>query len=162
MLSAQLPLLTHLLLVLRLWLHPCEWPMPMSVVAPAIAGVPESGATPVDTLCQRTRGAAEGDWTAGRLSASAAAVDGPAALWLLATHGAPGEAAGADGKAQTGGQSINESVFYFMSVHIKVILDKNKKQKHIIYTNFPTGLWTIDLTILVITSVLYKISLTLL
>ena len=45
-----------------------------------------------------------------------------------------------------------------MSVHIEVILDKNKKQKDIIiiYTNFPTGLWTIDLTILVITSLLYK------
>ncbi len=38
-------------------------------------------------------------------------------------------------------QSI-KSIFYFMSVHIEVILDKNKKQKHIIiiYTNFPTGL----------------------
>ena len=61
-------------------------------------------------------------------------------------------------------QSINQSIFYFMSVHIEMILDENKKQKHIIiiYTNFPTGLWTIDLTILVITSLLYKISLTLL
>ena len=62
--------------------------------------------------------------------------------------------------------SINQSIFYFMSVHIEVILDKNKKQKHIIiiiiYTNFPTGLWTIDLTILAITSILYKISLILL
>ena len=40
----------------------------------------------------------------------------------------------------------NQSIFYFMSVHIEVILDKNKKQKHIIiiYTNFPTGLWTIE------------------
>ena len=36
--------------------------------------------------------------------------------------------------------SITQSIFYFMSVHIEVILDKNKKQKHIIYTNFPTGL----------------------
>ena len=52
-----------------------------------------------------------------------------------------------------------QSIFYFMSVHIEVILDKNKKQKHTIYTNFPTGLWTIDLTILVITSLLYKMSL---
>ena len=55
-------------------------------------------------------------------------------------------------------QSINQ---YFMSVHIEVISDKkhNKKQHIItIYTNFPTGLWTISLTILVITSVLYKIS----
>ena len=55
-----------------------------------------------------------------------------------------------------------------MSVHIEVILDPKKQQqqqqKHIIiiYTNFHTGLWTIDLTVLVITSVLYKISLTLL
>ena len=44
-------------------------------------------------------------------------------------------------------QSINK---YFMSVHIKVILDKNKtnKNKHIIiiYTNFPTELGTINLT----------------
>ena len=50
---------------------------------------------------------------------------------------------------------------YFMSVHIEVILDKNKNII-IIYTNFPTGLWTIDLTMLVITSLSYKISLTLL
>ena len=46
--------------------------------------------------------------------------------------------------ALRGGLSIklNQSIFYFMSVHIEVILDKNKKQKHIIviYTNFPTGL----------------------
>ena len=37
--------------------------------------------------------------------------------------------------------TINQSIFYFMSVHIEVILDKNKKQNHIIiiYTNFPTG-----------------------
>ena len=36
---------------------------------------------------------------------------------------------------------ISQSIFYFMSVHIEVTLDKNKKQKHviIIYTNFPTG-----------------------
>ena len=68
-------------------------------------------------------------------------------------------------------RSIKQSIFYFMSVHIEVILDKNKtkqtnnnnnnknKKQHIIiiFTNFPTGLWTIDLTILVITSVLYKI-----
>ena len=93
-----------LLLMLRLWLYPCEWPMLMSVVASAIAGVPASGATPVDTLCQRTRRAAEGDRTAGRLSASAAAVYRPAALWLLATHRAAGEATGADGQAQTGGE----------------------------------------------------------
>ena len=40
------------------------------------------------------------------------------------------------------GGEINQSIFYFMSVHIEEILDKNKKQKHIIiiYTNFPTGL----------------------
>ena len=40
------------------------------------------------------------------------------------------------------GFAINQSIFYFMSVYIEVILDKNKKQKHIIiiYTNFPTGL----------------------
>ena len=33
-----------------------------------------------------------------------------------------------------------QSIFYFMSVHIEVILDKNKKHSHIIiiYTNFPT------------------------
>ena len=59
-----------------------------------------------------------------------------------------------------------------MSVHIEVILDKKKETKlpntHtkkriiIISTNFPTGLGTIDFTILVIASVLYKISLTLL
>ena len=38
--------------------------------------------------------------------------------------------------------SISQPIFYFMSVHIEVILDKNKKQKHIIiiYTNFPSGL----------------------
>ena len=41
--------------------------------------------------------------------------------------------------------SINQSIFYFMSVHIEVILDKKKKhnkKQHIItiYTNFPTGL----------------------
>ena len=60
----------------------------------------------------------------------------------------------------------NQAIFYFMSVHIEVILDqKTKQQKQyliIIYTKFPTGLWTIDLTILVIISVLYKISLILL
>ena len=61
----------------------------------------------------------------------------------------------------------NQSIFYFMSVHVEVILDQkttNKQKQHIIiiYTNFPTGLSTIDLTILVITSVLYKIYLTLL
>ena len=52
----------------------------------------------------------------------------------------------------------NQSIFYFISVHIEVILDKNKKQKPIIiiYINFPTGLRTIDLTILVITSLLYR------
>ena len=33
---------------------------------------------------------------------------------------------------------INQINQYFMSVHIEVIL--NKKQKHIIYANFPTGL----------------------
>ena len=55
---------------------------------------------------------------------------------------------------------LNPSIFYFMSVHIEVILDKKQKHIIIIYTNFPTGLRTIDLTILVITSVLYKISLT--
>ena len=27
----------------------------------------------------------------------------------------------------------NQSIFYFMSVHIEVILDKNKKQKHNYY-----------------------------
>ena len=54
--------------------------------------------------------------------------------------------------------AINQSVFYFMSVHIEVILDKNKQQQQqqqqqnnkknkkknqhiiIIYTNIPTGL----------------------
>ena len=68
-------------------------------------------------------------------------------------------------------RGLNQSIFYFMSVHIEMILDKNKNKKPtkqnknqhiiIIHTNFPTGLWTIDLTILVITSILYKISLTL-
>ena len=55
------------------------------------------------------------------------------------------------------------NILFYVCSH-RVILDKNKKQKHkiIIYTNFPTGLGTIDLTILVITLVLYKISLTLL
>ena len=53
-------------------------------------------------------------------------------------------------------------IFYFISVHVEVILDQKQKQIIIIYANFPTGLWTIDLTILVITSVLYEISLTLL
>ena len=39
----------------------------------------------------------------------------------------------------------NQSIFYFMSVHVEVILDQkttNKQKQHIIiiYTNFPTGL----------------------
>ena len=34
----------------------------------------------------------------------------------------------------------DQSIFYFISVHIDVILDKNQKEKNIIYTNFPTGL----------------------
>ena len=62
--------------------------------------------------------------------------------------------------------SINQSLFYVMSVHIKVILDKKlNKTKNIIilyYTILPTGLWTINLTIELIISALYKISLTLL
>ena len=38
---------------------------------------------------------------------------------------------------------INQSIFYFMSVHIEVILNQKQQQKQhiiIIYTNFPTGL----------------------
>ena len=44
---------------------------------------------------------------------------------------------------------INHSInsFCFMSVHIEVILDPKRTHRIIIYTNFPTGLWTIDLTI---------------
>ena len=74
-------------------------------------------------------------------------------------------------------QSINQYfILCLFTSRWYLILDKNKnnnkkqqqtnktKAKHIIiiYTNFPTGLWTINLTILVITLVLYKISLTLL
>ena len=61
--------------------------------------------------------------------------------------------------------SANQSVFYVCSHRGDVRpKNKNKKQQHIviIYPNFSTGLWTIHLTVLVITSVLYKISLTLL
>ena len=49
------------------------------------------------------------------------------------------------------GNPISQSIFYFMSVHIEVILYKKQKAKHIIiiYTNFTTGLWTIDLTIII-------------
>ena len=40
--------------------------------------------------------------------------------------------------------SYGQSIFYFMPVHIEVILDNNNNNnnKHIIiiYTNFPTGL----------------------
>ena len=38
--------------------------------------------------------------------------------------------------------TLNQSIFYFISVHIEVILDKNKKLKHIIniYNTYPTGL----------------------
>ena len=43
--------------------------------------------------------------------------------------------------------SVNQSIFYFMSVHIEVVLDKKQQQQkqqqqHILisYTNFPTGL----------------------
>ena len=57
--------------------------------------------------------------------------------------------------------SINQSMFYFMSVHIEVILDNNQKII-IFYTNLPTGLCTINLTIEIKISVLYKMSLTLL
>ena len=46
-----------------------------------------------------------------------------------------------------------------MSVHIGVILDNNNK---ICYTNLPTELCKINLTIEIIISVLYKISFTLL
>ena len=56
--------------------------------------------------------------------------------------------------------SNNQSMFYFMSVHIEVILDNNNNNNN--YTNLPTGLCTINLTIEIITSVLYKMSLTLL
>ena len=58
-------------------------------------------------------------------------------------------------------QSINQSTFYFMSVHIKVILDNNKIYILVSYANVPTRLWTINLTTEVITLVLYKISLSL-
>ena len=65
-------------------------------------------------------------------------------------------------------------MFYFMSVHIEVILDQPPPQKNTkkqqkqqqqqlnCYTNLPTGLCTINLTIEIIISVLYKMSLTLL
>ena len=52
-----------------------------------------------------------------------------------------------------------QSMFYFMSVHIGVILDNNNK---ICCTNLPTGLCKINLTIEIIISVLYKMSFTLL
>ena len=70
--------------------------------------------------------------------------------------------------------AINQSMFfYFMSVHIEVIWDQqNKKTKTHTHTqrkklrknctSLPTGLWTINFTIELIISVLYKISLTLL
>ena len=37
-------------------------------------------------------------------------------------------------------RGINQSIFYFMSVHIEVILDPKNKHIIIIYTNFSTGL----------------------
>ena len=60
---------------------------------------------------------------------------------------------------------VNQSINIVFSVcsHRGDIRQKQKtKTIVIIYTNFATGLWTIDLAVLVITSVLYKISLTLL
>ena len=44
--------------------------------------------------------------------------------------------------AATINQSINQSMFYFMYVHIKVILDfkKKKEKKKRNYTSLPTGL----------------------
>ena len=63
-------------------------------------------------------------------------------------------------------ESIN-ILFYVCSHRGDIRQEKQTKTKQtknsiIICANFPTGLWTIDLTLLVITSVLYKISLTLL
>ena len=52
----------------------------------------------------------------------------------------------------------NQSMFYFMSVHIEVIIHPNL----FYYTNLPAGLCTINLTIKIIISVSYKMSLTLL
>ena len=63
--------------------------------------------------------------------------------------------------SQSINQSINQSVFYFMSVHIEVILD-TYTQKTIYSNNLPAGLCTINLTIEIIISVLYKMPLTLL
>ena len=61
---------------------------------------------------------------------------------------------------QTKNQSIDRSMFYFMSVHSKVILANNNNKTnnkiYITYTSLPTGLWTIDLTTEIIRSVLYK------
>ena len=54
-----------------------------------------------------------------------------------------------------------KSMFYFMSVHTEVILNKTNNNK-IYYTNLPTGPCTISLTTEIIISVLYKMSLTLL
>ena len=53
-------------------------------------------------------------------------------------------------------------MFYFMSVQSEAILGKIKEHILVYYTNLPTGLLTISLTIEFITSVLYKISLPLL
>ena len=55
---------------------------------------------------------------------------------------------------------VNQSLFYFMSVHIEVILSTPPPKKT--QPNLPTGLCTINLTIEIIISVLYKLSLTLL
>ena len=54
--------------------------------------------------------------------------------------------------------------FYFMSVQIQVVLDPPKKQQQTnkYYTKLPARLWTISLTIGLITWVLYKVSLSLL
>ena len=70
-------------------------------------------------------------------------------------------------RVQHWGKSGNQSVIFYVCSHQGDIRQKTKQkqqQQHIIiiYTNFPTRLWTIDLTMLVIISVLYKISLTLL
>ena len=50
----------------------------------------------------------------------------------------------------------------FMSAHIGAILDKNNNKNKIYYTNSPSGLCTINLTIEILISVLYKVSLVLL
>ena len=61
----------------------------------------------------------------------------------------------------------NQSMFYFMSVHIEVILERKRRrktttQKTKYYTSLPKWLWTINLKIELIISVLYKTSPTLL